>query len=201
MSRDWMLQVRTNGILRKLLLFVPLLAVVNCFPYVYHVRDRVLVSGVDVDATLEIARIELEESGFDAPLTLWAIRDQNVTTENARAISHLYFKYIDKIAAQKDRTAADFGVWHLAWAISNVYRSGDGSIKAELEGAYRDAQKRPEGLRQFKDIASEHINGSKVYMGDFHTVARAYARSHIVVPGNKNYLQSLDEYKKKNKKS
>jgi hypothetical protein len=82
-----------------------------------------------------------------------------------------------------------------------VYRNGDDSIKGELEGAYRDAQKRPEGLKQSKDIASEHINGSKVYMGDFHTVARAYARSDVVVPGDKNYLQSLDEYKRNNKKS
>ena len=60
--------VRKNTMLRKLWLFVPLLAVVNCFPYVYHVRDRVLVGGVEVDATLEIARIELEEGGFDALL-------------------------------------------------------------------------------------------------------------------------------------
>ena len=56
--------------LRRLLLFVPLLTAVSCLPYVYHVRDRVLVGGVDVDATLEIAGIELEEGGFDAPLTL-----------------------------------------------------------------------------------------------------------------------------------
>ena len=187
--------------LKRLLLFVPVLAAVNCFPYVYHVQNRVLVRGVDVDATLEIAGIELEEGGFDAPLTLWAIRDQIVTADNARIISQLYFRYIDKIAAQKDRTSADFGVWHLAWAISNMYRNGDDNIKVELEGAYRDAKQRPEGLKQFKDAASEHINGSKVYMGDFHTVARAYARSHVVVPGDKNYLQSLDEYKGKNKKS
>jgi hypothetical protein len=81
-----------------------------------------------------------------------------------------------------------------------VYRNGDSSIKAELESAYLDARKRPDNLRQFEDIASEHVNGSKVYMGDFHTVARAYARSHVVVPGNKNYLQSLEEYRKKKDK-
>jgi len=187
-------------LLKRLLLFVPFLAAVNCFPYVYHARERVLVRGVDVDATLEIARLELDEGGFDAPLTLWAIRDQIVTPDHARTISHLYFRYIDRIAAQKDRTAADFGVWHLAWAVSNVYRDGDEGIKAELEGAYRDAKKRPESLKQFKDIAAEHINGSKIYMGDFHTVARAYARSHVVVRGDNNYLQSLDDYKRKNKK-
>jgi hypothetical protein len=44
---------------------------------------------------------------------------------------------------------------------------GDNSVKAEL------------------DIAAEHVNGSKVYMGDIHNAARAYARSHIVAPGIK----------------
>jgi hypothetical protein len=53
--------------------------------------------GIDVDATLEIARIELEEGGFDATLTVWAIRDQIVTVDNAKTISELYFRYIDKL--------------------------------------------------------------------------------------------------------
>ena len=188
--------------LRKLpLLIVPLLCI-NCFPYVYHVQDRALVTGIDVDATLEIARIELEEGGFDATLTVWAIRDQIVTVDHAKTVSELYFTYIDRVAAEKDETTADFGVWHFGWAIANLYRNGDGSIKAELEEAYLDARKRPQRLKKFTDIASEHINGNKVYMGDIHGVARSFARSHIVAPGNKQYLQSLDQYKKnKEKKS
>ena len=191
--------------LRKLAVIVPILASVNCLPYVYHVRDeRVLVSGIDIDATLEVARIELEEGGFDATLTVWAIRDQVVSADNARTVSALYFRHIDKLAAEKDKTVAAFGVWHFAWAISNFYRNGDDSIKAELQGAYLDARKRPARLVQFKDIAAEHVNGSKVYMGDIHNAARAYARSHIVAPGIKGYLQSFDEYAKnkdKEKKS
>ena len=186
---------------RKLSLIVPLL-LINCFPYVYHERDRVLVRGIDVDATLEIARTELEEGGFDATLAVWAIRDQSVTPENAKTISDLYFQYIDRIAAENDRTTADFGVWHFAWAISNLYRNGDDTIKVELERAYLDARKRPESLKKFKDIATEHVNGTKIYMGDIHAVARSFARSHIVAPGNTKYLQSLDQYKKnKEKKS
>jgi hypothetical protein len=183
--------------LRELSLIVPLLFVSGCFPYVYHQQDRVLVRGIDVDATLEIARIELEEGGFDATLTVWAIRDQKVTVDNAKTISNLYFTYIDRVAAEKDRTAADFGVWHFAWAISNLYRNGDDTIKAQLESAYLDARKRPDRLTQFKDIASEHVSGTKVYMGDIHGAARAFARSHIVAPGNKSFLQSLDQYKKR----
>ena len=188
--------------LRRLPLVIVALLSINCFPYVYHEHNRVLVRGIDVDATLEIARIELEEGGFDATLTVWAIRDQIVTAVHAKTISELYFTYIDKVATEKDRTTADFGVWHFAWAVSNLYRNGDASIKAELEGAYLDAGKRQERLKNFKDIASEHINGNKIYMGDIHGAARAFARSHIVAPGNKQYLQSLDQYKKnKEKKS
>ena len=188
--------------LRKVLFVVPLFFV-GCLPYVYHEQNqRVLVAGIDVDATLEIARTELEEGGFDATLTVWAIRDQIVSVENARTISRLYFSYIDKVASERDRITADFGVWHYAWAISNLYRNGNESIKAELEDAYHDARKRPERLKNFKDIASEHVNGKKVVMGDIHDAARSFARSHIVAPGNVKYLQSLDQYtKNKEKKS
>ena len=187
--------------LRTLSLIVPLFFI-NCFPYVYHEQHRVLVPGIDVDATLKIARIELEEGGFDATLSIWAIRDQIVTVDHARTISELYFQYIDKVAAEKDKATADFGVWHFAWAISNFYRNGNDAIRTELEAAYRDARKRPDSLKKFKGIAAEHINGSKIYMGDIHGFARAFARSHIVAPGNQKYLQSLDQYKKnKEKKS
>ena len=173
----------------------------GCFPYVYHEQDRVLIRGVDVPATLEIARIELEEGGFDATLPVWAIRDQVVSPEDARAISGLYFEYIDKIAAEKDRGTAEFGVWHFTWAISNLYRNGNDGVKHELESAYLDARKRPETLKQFKGVATEHVNGNKIVMGDIHGAARAFAHAHIVAPGNKTYLQSLDEYRKKKYKN
>lgn len=186
--------------LKQLSLLVPILASINCFPYVYHMRERVLVRGVDIDATLEIARTELEEGGFDATLTVWAIRDQVVSAGNARTISALYFRHIDNVAAEQDKTVAAFGVWHLSWAVSNLYRNGDDTIKAELEAAYLDARTRPERLTKFKDVASEHVNGSKIYMGDVHAFARAYARSHIVAPGVEGYLQTLDEYRKNKEK-
>jgi hypothetical protein len=182
--------------LRKLSLVVPLVSIGCFFPYVYHEQERVLVRGLDVDASLEIARSELKEGGFDATLAIWAIRDQIVTVDHARTISDLYFRYIDRVAAEEDETTAEFGVWHLAWAISNLYRNGDAGIKAELEDAYRDARSRPDRLRRFKDIASEHVNGKKVYMGDVHAAARAFARSHVVAPGNPKYLQSFEQYQR-----
>jgi len=184
--------------LKKPSLVASLFVVSNCFfPYVYHVRDhRVLVTSIDIDATLEIATAELEDGGFDATLTLWAIRDQIVSVEQAKAISALYFKYIDRVAAEKDKGTADFGVWHLTWAIANLYRHGDAGIRTALDEAYQDARKRPDRLKTFRDIAAEHVNGEKIYMGDIHGAARAFARSHIVAPGNKKYLQSLEEYER-----
>ena len=179
---------------------VPLLLTVcalGCFPYVYHDQDRVLIQGVDVGATLAIARIELEEGGFDATLPVWAIRDQVVSPHDARTIAALYAEYIDKVAAQKDRGTAEFGVWHFAWAISNLYRNGSDSVRKELESAWQDARKRPDTLKQFKKVATEHVNGSKIYMGDIHGAARSFAHAHIVAPGNTTYLQSVDEYRKK----
>lgn len=171
-----------------------LLFVIGCFPYVYHDQKRVLIKGVDVPATLEIARDELEEGGFDATLAIWAIRDQVVTPADARAISELYWDFIDRVASEHDRSVADFGVWHFTWAISNLYRNGSDSVQRQLERAYVDAVQRPERLKRFKGAAVEHVNGRKIYMGDIHALARAFARSHIVAPGNKQYLQSLDDY-------
>jgi hypothetical protein len=179
--------------LRTISLLIPLFSI-GCFPYVYHSRGPVVIPGVDIPATLEIAKLELEDGGFDATLAIWAIRDQIVTLDNARTISALYFTHIDRIAEQKDRSTADFGVWHFAWAIANLYRNGDDSVRTELEDAFCDARKRPETLKHFKDAAQEHVNGQKLYMGDIHGPARSFARSHIVAPGNRKYLQSLDEY-------
>jgi len=179
------------------ILFFTMLSL-SCFPYVYHQQDqRVLIARVDVPATLEIARIELEEGGFDATLPIWAIRDQIVSEDEARAVSELYFAYIDKVAGEKDQGTASFGLWHFTWAISNLYRNGNDGVKEELASAYHDSQNRLGTLTKFKGIATEHVNGSKVYMGDIHAFARAFAHAHIVAPGNHTYLQSVDEYKKK----
>lgn len=183
--------------MRRLVSLLLVLLVAGCFPYVYHEQNRVLIEGIDVGATLEIARTELEEGGFDATLPVWAIRDQVVSEGEARTIAELYSTYIDRIAAEPDRGTAEFGVWHFAWAISNLYRNGNEGVKRQLESAYLDAQKRPETLKQFKGVAAEHVNGSKIYMGDIHGAARSFARAHIVAPGNERYLQSLDDYTRK----
>ena len=182
-------------------IFVLLLAVLffSCipFPYVYYDQKDVLIKGVDIDKTLDVAQIELESGGTFSVLGVWIIRDQIIGKDQAKRISDLYFKYIDTI---KD----EFDIWHLSWAISNYYRNGNDEIKGVLKDAYNDAVKRPEKLKQFKKIADELINGSKIYMGDIHDLGKAYAKSHIIAPGNPNYLQSVADFqamkdKQKNK--
>lgn len=184
--------------MRKLLilLFLILLLLIGCFPYMYHTRDKVLLENIDIDATLEIAVIELTEGGFDAVLTIWALRDQIINPEQAGRINQIYLDYIEKVAAEKKRNIAEFGVWHLAWAISNLYRNGNDMIKNKLEAAYKDAKMRPATLEKFKQIADRHINGNKLYMGDVHQLGRYYATTHLVIPGNKKYVQSLEDFRK-----
>ena len=177
----------------KYFLFVFSLLFFNCFPYVYFDRTKVLLENVDVDQTLCISEVELKEGGFDSILTLWALRDQIITPEQAQRISDQYFSYIDNLDTE-------FGIWHLAWAISNFYRWGSDEVKSVLENAYLDAKKRPEKLKDFKKIANEHINGDKVYCGDIHDLGRYYTQTHIIVKGNKKYVQSFNEYLERKKK-
>ncbi len=186
----------------KRLFIIPVtLLLFSCFPFIYYNQSDVLLNGVDIDQTLKIATNELEEGGFDSILTIWVIRDQIITPEQAKSISEIYFKYIDNIK-YKDETIKEFGTWHFAWAISNFYRDGNEEVKKELNEAYIDAVKRPDTLVKFKKIADQLINGEKIFMGDIHGLGKAYAKTHIVVPGNKEYIQSSEEYlevKSKNK--
>jgi hypothetical protein len=89
-----------------------------------------------------------------------------------------------------------FNIWHASWAIADLYRLGDDSVKAVLETAYRKAKQQPERLGGFeKAIANEHINGEELVTGFIHLGGMYYARRHLVAPGNKNYLQSYKEYR------
>jgi hypothetical protein len=119
---------------------------------------------------------------------IWVIRDQKITPSQAHEISRLYFAHIYNIKKK-------FDIWHLTWAISDIYRLGDDSVKVALQDAYQDATKR---ASEQKGIADRMANGNKLYMGDAHSGGRAFAKKHVVVPGKKGYLQSYDEYIRKN---
>ena len=160
--------------------------------YTYHDRAKVLIPHIDIDATLDVAAIDMARPDRKRVLTLWALRDQVLTEAEARRVSDLYFKYIDTIDsdAQKGRS---FAVWHLTWAISNIYRQGEPSIQEIMKEAYRDAAKRVDKLEM--KIATQHFYDKKIYMGDIHALGHSYAKSHLVVPGNDDYIQSVDQYR------
>ncbi|MFW5960585.1 MAG: hypothetical protein ACOCSE_05655 [Chitinivibrionales bacterium] len=156
--------------------------------YATHNRDEVILEGIEIDPTLKIAETELELGGWGSVLTIWAIRDQHFTPDQAEEVSRLYFSHIDSLTR-------DFNRWHLTWAVSNIYRLGDTGVKAELDSAYSHACAYAE---EMGGAADKHVNGERIYMGDYHLGGRSYARNHLVVPGNRKYLQSIKEYKNYN---
>ncbi|MBD3242669.1 MAG: hypothetical protein GF331_18910 [Chitinivibrionales bacterium] len=159
----------------------------ECMSYLTHDRGEVLIYGVDIDQTLLVARDELEKGGWGSVLTLWAIRDQRFTPAQAQRASELYFEYVGTLERS-------FDVWHLTWAIANMYRHGGAPVKAVLEEAYRDAQQLAATTH---GLADTHVNGDTLHMGDAHIGGRRYAQQHVVVPGNPDYLQSYEEYQRR----
>ena len=172
-----------------LLVYVPL-SLSGCF--IHHEQAEVLIPGVDVDQTLKIADLELQENKLTSVLTFWAVRDQRFTPEQAAEASRLYFKYIDKIDNEEHK-ARGFSVWHLTWAVSNIYRLGDDAVKQAMESAYRDAAKRVKELDS--KPATKYFSDEEMLMGDVHFLGRGYAKKHVVVPGNDKYVQSFAAYK------
>jgi len=166
----------------------------SCFTSMHHTREPALVKNADIDETLKITKDEIKKENISQSLGLWVIRDQVVTPAQARTISGLYLTHIDSMKN-------GFNIWHSSWAISNLYRFGDDAVKAELEAAYQKAKTQPERLKGGqKKIANSHINGEKMVTGFIHAGGRSYAKRHLVVPGNKKYVQSYQEYLDKQKK-
>ena len=166
----------------------------SCFTSMYTTREPALVANVDIDESLKIAKDEIQKKDISQALAIWVLRDQVVTAKQARIIADLYLTHIDSMKS-------GFNIWHSSWAISNLYRFGDEAVKAELETAYQKAKKQPDRLKGGqKKIANAHINGEQITTGFIHVGGRYYARGHLVVPGNKKYIQSYEEYRKKQKK-
>lgn len=160
----------------------------------HYTREPALVNNVDIEQSLKIAKHEIQKNDIGQGLGIWVLRDQVITPEQARSISKLYLTHIDSMKS-------GFNIWHSSWAIANLYRLGDDKVKAELETAYQKAKKQPERLEKGqKKIANSHINGEKIVTGFIHFGGRSYAKRHLVVPGNKKYLQSYEEYLEKEKK-
>lgn len=159
--------------------------------YMYQDRSKVLLAGIDMDQSLDVAAAELAENRFGTVLGVWALRDQKLNAYQAERVSRMYFQHIDRIDsdAQKNR---GFSVWHLTWAIADMYRLGNADVKWALQLAYEDAGRRVQALD--RNIAHKMYDGDRMYLGDAHFGGRAYAQKHLVVPGNPDYLQSKEEY-------
>jgi hypothetical protein len=167
------------------------LALSGCFPYQYYVREPALVPGIDMKQSLQVAADEMQRPDIGQGLGLWVLRDQFVTPEQASEISKLYLERIDGMTSE-------FNIWHASWAIANLYKLGDPAVKTALEPAFAKAITQPQrltGLSQSAAIA--HINSEKITTGFIHFGGVAYAHGHLVVPGNKKYLQSYEEYRQK----
>lgn len=165
----------------------------SCFTSMHHTREPALVKNVDMDQSLKVAADEMKKQNMSQALGIWMLRDQIVTPAQAETIANLYLSHIDSMKSE-------FNIWHSSWAIANLYRFGDDAVKAKLEMAYQKAKKQPERLKKTKKIADSHINGTRMVTGFIHAGGRHYARTHLVAPGNKKYLQSYEEYLKTQKK-
>jgi hypothetical protein len=163
----------------------------GCLPYLYKERTPALVSGIDIDQSLDVAALDLDKAKATSVLGIWALRDQPVTAAQASRISDLYLRSILKIDNDEFR-GRNFAVWHFTWAISNLYRLGDDAVKSALLVAYDDAIKRAEKLD--KGAVDKLVLGADIYSGFAHAGGRAYAHKHLVVPGNDDYLQSYRQY-------
>ena len=86
----------------KIFILITITLLFSCFPYIYYNQNEVLIKGIDIDKTLDIAVIELKEGGFDSILTIWAIRDQIITPLQAKRINDIYLEYKDKIVYENE---------------------------------------------------------------------------------------------------
>lgn len=163
----------------------------NCLPYLTTNRGESMVDAIDMDQTLRVAEQTMAEDKWGSVLTIWVVRDQHVTPDQAKHISRLYFENIGRLRR-------NFNIWHLTWAVANVYRLGDSEVQQALQGAYDDACKRAIDLG---GSAKRHTTSDTLYHGDAHGGGRAYAKRHIVAPGNPSYLQSYDEFLEKNRRA
>jgi hypothetical protein len=183
--------------MKKIRLFLLPLACLflnSCFLSMHFSQKPALVRNVNIDETLKVSRDEMKKQSISQGLGLWVLRDQVVTPAQAHTISELYLTHIDSMKS-------DFNIWHSSWAIANLYRFGDAAVKAELETAYQKAKKQPERIKgKTRKIADSHINSDRIVTGFIHAGGRAYAKKHLIAPGNKRYLQSYEEYLKTQEK-
>ncbi len=174
----------------SLITIIAVMSMFSCMRYLTHDRTDVILDGIDLDQTLKVTAMEmkLQDGSFGTSLPVWVIRDQYFDSPQAIIVKKLYLEYIDKLEKE-------FDVWHLTWAISNIYRLGDDSVKAILEDIIKEVRVKAATAGKVSKKMSDPKE--KLFMGDAHGGGRGYAKKHIIIPGNKKYLQSFEEYLEK----
>jgi hypothetical protein len=176
-------------------IWIPLISILivgglGRYPHITSNRDAVIIENIDINQSLEISENLIQEEKWGRVIGYWVLRDQIIDTSHAKRISDSYFKYIDIIPDHFDK-------WHFSWAISNFYRNGDDNIKAILKDAYKKSLEVATELNT--KPALKHIKGDKIYMGFYHGGGWRGAKNYLVVPGDKRFRQSSEEYLKKHK--
>jgi len=157
-----------------------------------HNQKDVLIDGVDIDQSLKIAEYEAKrtKNGEIKPFALgyWALRAQKITPAQAEEINRVYWETIETF---KD----DFNLRHFAWAIADIYRLGNDSVQTILHDAYEDAVKRSIAIGEEK-----HVADSVLYLGYYHFLGWKAAKTFMVVPGNRKFTQSAEDFFEKEKR-
>jgi len=147
-----------------------------------------LIEGIDIDQSLEIAQFlteRLDKKGEPRPQSLgyWSLRAQIITEDQAQSIDSVYWQVID------DMEYREFHLWHYTWAIADLYRLGSPEVQEVLQRAYDDAVVR--GIRIEKE---KFVADSILHLGFFHSGGWYAAKSYLVVPGERKFVQSAYEF-------
>ncbi len=170
-----------------------LLILNSCFyQRISHKQSEMLIEGVDIDQSLEIAEFmvnRVDKEGKAKPMSLgyWAMRAQHISPEQAEEIDRVYWTVIDSMQSE-------FHLWHYTWAIADIYRLGSPEVQSVLQGSYEDALPRATSINKEKFVAD-----STLHLGFFHGGGWRAAKNFLVVPGERKFTQSADEYIEKRK--
>lgn len=180
--------------MRLLYTFLFLLISSCSYQRITHEQSEVVIDGVNIDQSLEIAEFmmnRVDKKGKAKPMSLgyWAMRAQYITPPQAAEIDRVYWTTIDSIESE-------FHLWHYTWAIADMYRLGSPEVKKRLQAAYEDALSRAVSIDKEKFVA-----GTTLHLGFFHGGGWRAAKNFLVVPGERKFTQSADEYIEKRERN
>jgi len=171
----------------KTILLLSILLFSGCahFPRQTHSMEEVTIAKLDTDKSITVATAKLAQNRTGRGLGFWALRDQAITPDQAKRIVTAYEQWIDSVESS-------FDIWHYTWAITNFARSNGPEVSAIMDSVKEDAVAR--GLALDKSYAVKHLTDSVIYRGWYHGGGWLAARKHLVVPGDKRFIQSEQEF-------